>query len=45
MNKANFPALTGNRIFAAFIIYIHHFNLFQIEKFGADVITFSTVFT
>lgn len=34
MNKVNFPALTGIRALAAFMVYIHHYNPFSIEVFG-----------
>jgi len=34
MNKINFPALTGIRALAAFMVYIHHYNPFTIEIFG-----------
>ncbi len=34
MNKVNFPALTGIRALAAFMVYIHHYNPFSVEVFG-----------
>jgi peptidoglycan/LPS O-acetylase OafA/YrhL len=34
MNKVHFPALTGIRALAAYMVYIHHFNPFSIEIFG-----------
>jgi len=34
MNKINFPALTGIRALAAFMVYIHHYNPFSVEIFG-----------
>jgi len=37
MSKVNFPALTGIRIVAAYMVYLHHFNPFYKEKFGSDI--------
>ncbi|WP_432671472.1 acyltransferase family protein [Flavobacterium sp. SM2513] len=37
MKTAHFPALTGIRILAAYMVYIHHFNPFQENDFGANV--------
>ncbi len=34
MNKADFPALTGIRAIAAFMVFIHHFNPFNAAFFG-----------
>lgn len=34
MNKINFPALTGIRALAAYMVFIHHYNPFSIEIFG-----------
>lgn len=34
MNKINFPALTGIRALAAFMVYIHHYNPFSVAVFG-----------
>ena len=34
MNKVNFPALTGIRALAAFMVYIHHYNPFPVAIFG-----------
>ena len=34
MNKVNFPALTGIRALAAFMVYIHHYNPFSVAIFG-----------
>ena len=34
MNKVNFPALTGIRALAVFMVYIHHYNPFSVEIFG-----------
>ena len=34
MDKVNFPALTGIRALAAYMVYIHHYNPFSIEIFG-----------
>lgn len=34
MNKINFPALTGIRALAAYMVFIHHYNPFTIEIFG-----------
>lgn len=34
MNKVNFPALTGIRALAAFMVYIHHYNPFSVDVFG-----------
>ena len=34
MNKVNFPALTGIRALAAFMVFIHHYNPFTIASFG-----------
>lgn len=34
MNKVNFPALTGIRALAAFMVFIHHYNPFTVEYFG-----------
>lgn len=34
MNKVNFPALTGIRALAAFMVYIHHYNPFSVVIFG-----------
>lgn len=36
MKPVNFPALTGIRIIAAYMVYIHHFNPFQEKSFGAS---------
>lgn len=40
MNKFHFPALTGIRAFAAYMVYIHHFNPFSIEIFGNNIHNF-----
>lgn len=37
MKTAHFPALTGIRILAAYMVYIHHFNPFQVSDFGSNV--------
>ena len=37
MRQVNFPALTGIRILAAYMVYLHHFNPFKAEVFGASV--------
>jgi peptidoglycan/LPS O-acetylase OafA/YrhL len=37
MKQVNFPALTGVRIVAAFMVYIHHFNPFSTHFFGKSV--------
>jgi peptidoglycan/LPS O-acetylase OafA/YrhL len=34
MNKVNYPALTGIRALAAFMVYIHHYNPFTVAVFG-----------
>ena len=34
MNKVNFPALTGIRALAAFMVFIHHYNPFTVASFG-----------
>ena len=34
MNKVNFPALTGIRALAAFMVFIHHYNPFNVASFG-----------
>jgi len=34
MNKINFPALTGIRALAAFMVFVHHYNPFSIEVYG-----------
>ena len=34
MDKVNFPALTGIRALAAFMVYIHHYNPFSVDVFG-----------
>ena len=44
MNKVNFPALTGIRAIAAFMVYIHHFNPFSIEIFGKNIHDFFNEF-
>ncbi len=36
MKSVNFPALTGIRIIAAYMVYIHHFNPFQEKRFGTN---------
>lgn len=37
MRQVNFPALTGIRILAAYMVYLHHFNPFKSAIFGANV--------
>ena len=37
MKPNHFPALTGIRIIAAYMVYIHHFNPFQENDFGQNV--------
>lgn len=37
MSKVTFPALTGIRIIAAYMVYLHHFNPFYKEKFGSGI--------
>ena len=44
MNKVNFPALTGIRALAAFMVYIHHYNPFSIEFFGKYIHDFFSEF-
>jgi peptidoglycan/LPS O-acetylase OafA/YrhL len=34
MNRVNYPALTGVRALAAFMVYIHHYNPFSVTVFG-----------
>jgi peptidoglycan/LPS O-acetylase OafA/YrhL len=35
MSKLSFPALTGVRIVAAHMVYLHHFNPFYQDRFGS----------
>ena len=44
MNKVHFPALTGIRALAAYMVYIHHFNPFSIEIFGKNCYDFFSEF-
>ena len=44
MNKVNFPALTGIRALAAFMVFIHHYNPFSIEFFGKYIHDFFSEF-
>jgi peptidoglycan/LPS O-acetylase OafA/YrhL len=44
MNKVNFPALTGIRALAAFMVYIHHYNPFSTEFFGKYIHDFFSEF-
>ena len=37
MSKVTFPALTGIRMVAAYMVYLHHFNPFYKKRFGSDV--------
>jgi peptidoglycan/LPS O-acetylase OafA/YrhL len=37
VNQVNFPALTGVRVVAAFMVYIHHFNPFKKEIVGENM--------
>ena len=37
MNKVNYPALTGIRALAAFMVYIHHYNPFTVDFFGQNI--------
>lgn len=34
IESSYFPALTGIRVIAAYMVYIHHYNLFTVESFG-----------
>jgi peptidoglycan/LPS O-acetylase OafA/YrhL len=40
--KPYFPALTGVRAVAAFMVLIHHFNFFRAETFGVPVHNFTS---
>lgn len=44
MNKVNFPALTGIRALAAFMVYIHHYNPFTVAIFGQYIHDFFSEF-
>jgi peptidoglycan/LPS O-acetylase OafA/YrhL len=44
MKKVNFPALTGIRALAAFMVYIHHYNPFSTEFFGKYIHDFFSEF-
>lgn len=44
MNKINFPALTGIRALAAFMVFVHHYNPFSIEIFGKYIHDFFSEF-
>jgi len=44
MNKVNFPALTGIRALAAFMVFIHHYNPFTIEIYGKYIHDFFSEF-
>ena len=44
MNKINFPALTGVRALAAFMVYIHHYNPFTVALFGKNIHDFFSEF-
>ena len=37
VNQVNFPALTGVRAVAAFMVYMHHFNPFKTEIVGKNI--------
>lgn len=37
MSKVTFPALTGIRMVAAYMVYLHHFNPFYEDRFGSEV--------
>ncbi len=37
VNLVNFPALTGVRVVAAFMVYVHHFNPFEVEIVGKNI--------
>jgi peptidoglycan/LPS O-acetylase OafA/YrhL len=37
VNIVNFPALTGVRVVAAFMVYVHHFNPFEVEIVGKNI--------
>jgi peptidoglycan/LPS O-acetylase OafA/YrhL len=43
-NKINYPALTGIRAIAAFMVYIHHFNPFSANVFGNSISGFFAEF-
>ena len=44
MNKVNYPALTGVRALAAFMVYIHHYNPFTVAVFGQNIHDFFSEF-
>lgn len=44
MTKINFPALTGIRAVAAFMVYIHHFGLPYIDYFNLNIKNFFSEF-
>lgn len=37
MNRDNFPSLTGVRAIAAYMVFIHHFNPFNVAFFGETI--------
>ena len=43
-NKIYFPALTGVRAVAAYMVYIHHYNPFSVATFGQNVHDFFNEF-
>jgi peptidoglycan/LPS O-acetylase OafA/YrhL len=40
MNSKYFPALTGLRAIAAFMVFIHHYNPFDKDVFGKEIFNF-----
>ena len=44
MNKNNYPALTGIRAIAAFMVFLHHYNPFDKAIFGKNIHNFFSEF-
>lgn len=44
MLRENYPALTGIRAIAAYMVFIHHYNFFSISVFGLEIHNFFAEF-
>lgn len=44
MSKVDFPALTGMRAIAAYMVFIHHNNFFSVDVFGKTINSFFSEF-
>lgn len=44
VSKNYFPPLTGIRAIAAYLVYIHHYNPFSVQRFGVPIHLFTNEF-